>query len=94
MIRMEPELPGRAVRVIGALTGDAVQILRQAVDGGATVLDLSEVSQVDNAAVQVLAELSRERCALVSCPPLARDVARLRASQPEVFDRSHEAWMR
>jgi hypothetical protein len=68
MIRMDPEAPGRAARVIGSLTGDAVQVLLEAVEGGVTVLDLSEVDQVDDAAVQVLARLSPGRCSLVACP--------------------------
>jgi hypothetical protein len=68
MIRMEPEAPGRAARVIGSLTGDAVQVLLEAVDGRVTALNLSEVDQVDGEAVQVLAGLSAGRCALIACP--------------------------
>jgi hypothetical protein len=68
MIRMEPEAPGRTARVIGSLTGDAVQVLLDAVDGGVTVLDLSEVDKADEAAVQVLAGLSPGRCSLLACP--------------------------
>ena len=41
MISPEPGMPGRA-RVIGSLTGDAVRVLLDAVDGGVVVLDLSE----------------------------------------------------
>jgi hypothetical protein len=68
MIRMEPEAPGRTARVIGSLTGDAVEVLLQAVDGGVTVLDLSEVDKADEAAVQVLAGLAPGRCSLLACP--------------------------
>jgi len=59
--------PGRA-RVIGSLSGEAVRILLDAVEGGATVLDVSEVDQADDAAVRVLAELWPGRCTLVDCP--------------------------
>jgi hypothetical protein len=67
MISPQPGTPGRA-RVIGSLTGDAVQVLLDAVDGGAAVLDLSEVDQVDDSAVRVLAGLSSGRCTLLACP--------------------------
>ncbi len=68
MIRMEPGVPGRAARVIGSLTGDAVQMLVETVAGGVTVLDLSEVYEVDDAAVQVLCRLWPGRCSLIACP--------------------------
>ena len=45
MITQEPGAPERA-RVIGSLTGEALQILLDAVDSGVTVLDLSGVDQV------------------------------------------------
>jgi hypothetical protein len=67
MISPQPGTPGR-VRVIGSLTGDAVQVLLDAVDGGVAVLDLSEVDQVDDSALRVLAGLSRGRCTLLACP--------------------------
>ena len=67
MIIQEPGAPGRA-HVIGSLTGDAVQIVLDAVDDGVSVLDLAEVIQVDDSAVRVLAKLGVERCALVACP--------------------------
>jgi hypothetical protein len=67
MISPEPGTPGRA-RVVGSLTGDAVQVLLDAVDGGVTVLDLSDVDQVDDSAVRVLAGLSPGRCTLQACP--------------------------
>ena len=60
-------MPGRA-RVIGSLTGDAVRVLLDAVDGGVVVLDLSEVNRADDSAVRVLAGLSPGRCTLLSCP--------------------------
>ncbi len=67
MIRVELGAPGRA-RVIGSLTGESVRFLLDAVATGVVVLDLSEVEKVDEGAVRVLAGLSPERCALVSCP--------------------------
>jgi anti-anti-sigma regulatory factor len=67
MISQETDTPGRA-SVIGSLTGDAVQVLLDAVDGGLAVLDLSEVDQVDDAAVRVLARLRAGRCTLLGCP--------------------------
>jgi hypothetical protein len=67
MISRDPGAPGTG-RVIGSLTGDAVQILVDAVDTGVSVLDLAEVVQVDDFAVHALAKLGAERCTLVACP--------------------------
>ena len=67
MITEEPGAPERA-RVIGSLTGEALQILLDAVDSGVTVLDLSGVDQVDDSAVHLLARLWPERCTFVACP--------------------------
>jgi hypothetical protein len=67
MISPVPGAPERA-RVIGSLTGDTVQLLMDAVDGGVAALDLSEVDQADDSAVRVLARLSPERCTLLTCP--------------------------
>jgi hypothetical protein len=38
------------------LAGDAIQIVLYAVDRGVAVLDLSEVNQIDDAAVRAMAE--------------------------------------
>jgi hypothetical protein len=67
MITQDPREPGRA-RVIGSLTGDAVQILLDAVGSGVAVLDLAEVVQVDDSAVHVLARLGAASCTLIACP--------------------------
>jgi len=67
MVSHEPGDPHRA-RVIGSLTGDAVQVLVDAVHGGVTALDLSEVDQVDDSAVHWLAALQPEHCKLLACP--------------------------
>jgi hypothetical protein len=67
IITRESGAPERA-RVIGSLIGEAVQILLDAVDSGVAVLDLSEVDQVDDSAVHLLARLWPERCTFVACP--------------------------
>jgi len=67
MIIHEPDAPGQA-RVIGSLSGDGIRILLDAVDGGVSVLDLSEVDQIDDAAVRVLVGLSPGRCTLLNSP--------------------------
>jgi ABC-type transporter Mla MlaB component len=67
MITQEPGSLQRA-RVIGSLTGEALQILLDAVDDGVTVFDLSGVDQVDDSAVHLLARLWPERCTFVACP--------------------------
>jgi hypothetical protein len=67
MIVHEPDAPGRA-RVVGSLSGEGIRILLDAVDGGVSVLDLSEVDQIDDAAVRALAALSPTRCTILDCP--------------------------
>jgi ABC-type transporter Mla MlaB component len=67
MIRQDPNAPGQA-HVIGSLTGDTLHVLLDAVSSGVSVLDLSDVYQVDHSGVRALARLSRERCTLVGCP--------------------------
>ncbi len=67
IVAEERSQPLRA-RVIGALTGDAVQVLLAAVDRGVALLDLSQVDDVDEAAVRALAGLLPRRCSLVACP--------------------------
>jgi hypothetical protein len=68
MMIVDDQAASRRARVIGSLTGDAVQMLLDAVDRGVAVVDLSEVDQVDDAAVRVLAWLWPERCTVVDCP--------------------------
>jgi hypothetical protein len=67
MIVHEPDAPERAC-VIGSLSGDGIRILLDAVNRGVSVLDLSEVDQIDDAAVRGLVGLSAERCTLLNCP--------------------------
>ena len=78
MIRIDGEASGR-IRVIGSLEGPWVDVLAEELERGATELDLSEVDKAEESAVRLLAGLSPERCALVSCPAwLARWVAQVR----------------
>jgi hypothetical protein len=89
MITPEPDAPSRA-RVIGSLTGESVQVLLDAVDGGATVLDLSGIDQVDHNAVGVLAALWPEHCTLLACPRwLELWLARVRHNRGD--ERGHDA---
>ena len=67
MIRQDPNAPGQA-RVIGSLTGDTLHVLLDAVSSGVSILDLSDVNQVDQSGVRALADLWLERCTLVGCP--------------------------
>jgi hypothetical protein len=94
---MEPEAPGRTARVIGSLTGNAIQVLAQAVESGVTVLDLSAVDQVDDAAVQVLFRLCPERCSLIACPrwlELWLETARRRCESTTTSATTAGAWER
>jgi hypothetical protein len=80
VIRLEGEEAGR-VRVIGALQGQAVRLLFDAISQGPIVLDLSQVTMAEESAVRLLAELPPERCDFVSCPTwLALWVERMRPS--------------
>lgn len=67
MIRLEGGPSGR-VRVIGSLQEPALRLLLDAISRGPVVLDLSEVTMAEEPAVQLLADLPRERCRLASCP--------------------------
>jgi ABC-type transporter Mla MlaB component len=67
MIRPDPNAP-RQARVIGSLTGDTLHVLLDAVSSGVSVLDLSDLNQVDQSGVRALADLWLERCTLVGCP--------------------------
>jgi hypothetical protein len=56
------------VRIVGSLTARAVPIVREVVDEGVAVLDLTEVIEIDDAGVGLLARLRAERCTLLACP--------------------------
>ena len=80
MIRIDGGAAGR-IRVIGSLEGPCVDVLAEEIERGATEIDLSEVDRAEESAVRLLAGLSPERCALVSCPAwLDRWVERMRQS--------------
>ena len=67
MMVHEPGAPAKA-RISGALTGNAIRIVLDAVASGVTVFDLSEVDRVDDRAVRALAGMPPERCTLERCP--------------------------
>ena len=67
MIRIEGT-PRDGLRIIGALTGTALNRLLEMTGGGEVVLDLSEVSEADAANVRLLARLADGHCRLVNCP--------------------------
>lgn len=67
MILEQPDEPKRA-RVIGSLTGESVGILLDAVNGGISVLDLSQVDHVDQNGLRELGRLWEEHCTLVGRP--------------------------
>jgi hypothetical protein len=78
VIRIDGGAAGR-IRVIGSLEGPCVDVLAEEIERGATEIDLSEVDRAEESAVRLLAGLSPERCALVSCPAwLDRWVERMR----------------
>ena len=60
MMQLECSPPDR-VRVIGALTGAALETLLEMVKTTEVLLDLSEVREADTDAVQLLARLASER---------------------------------
>ena len=82
MIRLELTT-AKCVRVIGALDGPVLHILSQTLSTGPVVLDVSEVSQADQAAVRLLAGLTPEQCTLAGCPTwLSLWIERLRLAEP------------
>ena len=67
MMQLEASPPGR-VRVIGALTGAALETLLEMVKTTEVLLDLSEVYEADTDAVQLLTRLAPERWNLFAPP--------------------------
>ena len=79
---MEPESQDR-VRVIGALTGPALELLLEMVGRAELLLDLSEVREADCDAVHLLSQLAPEQYGLLACPKwLAHRIERERRPQP------------
>jgi hypothetical protein len=86
IIVRQPDAPETA-RISGAMTGDGIRIVLDALASGVVVLDLSEVDRVDDRAVRALAGLSPERCTLENCPRwLALWLQRVRGSVPDTED--------
>jgi hypothetical protein len=80
-MQIEASPPDR-VRVIGALTGAALETLFEMVKTTEVQLDLSQVRETDAEAVQLLARLSPERCdRLASAKWLALRIEMERRSQ-------------
>jgi hypothetical protein len=66
-MQIEASPPDR-VRVIGALTGAALETLFEMVKTTEVQLDLSQVRETDAEVVQLLARLSPERCDRLASP--------------------------
>jgi ABC-type transporter Mla MlaB component len=67
MMQLEAS-PRDRVRVIGALTGAALKTLFEMVKTTEVRLDLSQVSEADAEALQLLARLAPERCDRFASP--------------------------
>jgi hypothetical protein len=67
MMQLEASPPDR-VCVIGALTGAALETLFEMVKTTEVRLDLSQVSEADAEALQLLARLAPERCDRFASP--------------------------
>lgn len=81
MMQLEAS-PTDRVRVIGELTGAALKALVEMVRT-TVLLDLSQVSETDTEALQLLARLAPERCDLFASPKwLALRIVMERRSQP------------
>ena len=82
MMQLEAS-PTDRVRVIGALTGEALKSLFEMVKTTEVLLDLSQVSEADVEALQLLARLAPERCDRFASPKwLALRIVMERRSQP------------
>ena len=67
MKELEPASQDR-VRLIGALTAPALELLLEVVGRAEVQLDLAEVCEADSDAVHLLALLPPEQVGLVACP--------------------------
>jgi hypothetical protein len=82
MMELEPSSQDR-VRVIGALTAPALDLLLEMVGRAEVLLDLSEVREAHSDAVHLLAQLAPEQYSLLACPNwLALRIERERWPQP------------
>jgi len=77
MLRIEKESDGCVTRLLlsGRIRSDGLACIRSAMKDGCPhrVLDLSEVTIVDVAAVRFLIRCESEGVALVQCPPYVRE---------------------
>jgi len=76
MLRIEKDSDPCAIRLSlsGRIQSESVECIRSALDGGCArkVLDLSEVTLVDLAAVRFLIDCEEEGIQLAGCPPYVR----------------------
>jgi hypothetical protein len=56
------------LRLTGAVDMSALHLLTRAAQGGPFVLDVSGVTQADQAAITLLARISPAKCEIVGCP--------------------------
>ena len=69
----------RRIRARGVLDESVVHLLTSAISDGDVVLELSEVTDADEAVVSLLARLPAGQCGFVGCPSwLARRIERRR----------------
>jgi hypothetical protein len=82
MMQLETN-PSERVRVIGALTGPPLEMLREMAGRAELLLDLSGVREADVDAVRLLAQLAPEQWKLLACPKwLALRIEMERRPQP------------
>jgi hypothetical protein len=77
VLRIEKESDGCVTRLLlsGRIQSDRIACIRSAMNGGDTrkILDLSEVTLVDIAAVRFLLGCENEGIELARCPPYVRE---------------------
>ena len=77
MLRIEKESEGCLTRLLlsGRIQSDRIACIRSAMNEGCTrkILDLSEVTLVDVAAVRFLIRCENEGVELADCPPYVRE---------------------
>jgi hypothetical protein len=89
MLRIEKESRGCVTRLLlsGRIQSDRIACIRSAMDGGYArkILDLSEVTLVDIAAVRFLLGCQNQGIELVRCPPYVREwLLRERAEEAQL----------
>jgi len=89
MLRIDKESDGCVTRLLlsGRIQRDGIACIRSAMNGGCArkILDLSEVTLVDVAAVSFLSRCEEEGIELAECPPYVREwILRERAEGTEL----------